>query len=85
LYTYFTTKVYTDENNSNKKFGRYVWSDTQTEQTLELLDYVSEYVPNTLNPVCSNEYDKSVDSSSIIIDIANQSIAVPDVTGGKFV
>lgn len=84
LYTYFTTKVYTDENNSNKKFGRYVWSDTQTEQTLELLPYVEDYVLNTLKPVCSNEYDKSVDSSSIIMDIPDQSIDVPDVTGGKF-
>ena len=28
LFTYFTTKVYTDENNPTKKFGRYVWSTT---------------------------------------------------------
>ena len=84
LFTYFTTKVYTDENNPTKKFGRYVWSNTQTEQTLELLPCVSVYVPNTLKPSYETEYDKLVDSGSIILKIPNQTTGVPDVTDDKF-
>lgn len=85
LYTYFTTKVYTDSDNANYKFGRYVWSTTQTQQTLEELPYIKDYVTNTLKPTYNIEYDKLVDSSSIILSIPNQTTGVPDVSGGKFV
>ena len=85
LYTYFTTKVYTDSDNSKYKFGRYVWSTTQTKETMEALPYVTNYVINTLKPRYETKYDKSVDSGSISLNIPNQTTGVPDVTDNKFV
>lgn len=85
LYTYFTTKVYTDSDNANYKFGRYVWSTTQTQQALEALPCVTCYITKTLKPTCETKYDKLVDSGSIILSIPNQTSGVPDVSNGKFV
>lgn len=97
LYTYFTTTTYTDKDNPNYKFGRYSWSTTQSKQTLQELPSVNDYITTDQSKTSAyegsgmllltetQEYNKSSDTTSIILDLKNNGASKPDVSDGKFV